>query len=81
MYIGKNIRYLRKKRKIKQADLAEKLGRTRTAISNLENDVHTPTLTIAIELSKIFDIFIDDLQVFYISKQKIIYKNIRHFYR
>ena len=61
MSFGTKISELRKKEKLSQEALAEKLNVTRQTISNWELDETTPDINQAKELSKIFKISIDEL--------------------
>ena len=51
-----NIKELRKNRKLRQEDLAEKLGVTRQTIIAIENDKYDPTLELAMKISEFFGI-------------------------
>jgi len=61
MEIGKNILNLRKNAKLSQEQLAEKMGVTRQTISNWELEESSPDIKQAKELSKIFNISLDEL--------------------
>lgn len=61
MNIGQNILNLRKSAKFSQEQLAEKMGVTRQTISNWELEESSPDLKQAKELSKIFNVSLDDL--------------------
>lgn len=61
MSIAKNIYNLRKKTNLSQESLAEKIGVTRQTISNWESGISTPDLKQSKELSKIFNVTIDEL--------------------
>ena len=61
MNIGQNILNLRKSANLSQEQLAEKMGVTRQTISNWELDESTPDLKQGRELSKIFNVSLDDL--------------------
>ena len=61
MNIGDKIFDLRKKSKLSQEQLAEKLNVTRQTISNWELNETSPDLNQAKELSKIFKVSLDDL--------------------
>ena len=59
--IGKNIKFLRKRLKLSQNDLAEKLSMTRQQIANYEKgDTSIPFASIY-KMSEIFNISLDDL--------------------
>ena len=59
--IGKFIAYNRKKKKLIQAELAEKLGVTDRTISNWENGKNMPDLSLFKPLCDILDITINEL--------------------
>ena len=61
MNIGQNIMNLRKSAKLSQKKIAEKMGVTRQTISNWELDESSPDLKQGKELSKIFNVSLDDL--------------------
>ncbi len=61
MNIGQNILNLRKSAKLSQEQLAEKIGVTRQTISNWELEESSPDLKQAKDLSKIFNVSLDDL--------------------
>ena len=61
MNIGQNILNLRKGANLSQEQLAEKMGVTRQTISNWELDESSPDLKQGRELSKIFNVSLDDL--------------------
>lgn len=61
MEIGEKITELRKNNKLSQEDLAEKLGVTRQTISKWELGQTYPSIKQAKELSKIFNISLDEL--------------------
>ena len=61
MEIGKKIMDLRKKNALSQEDLAEKIGVARQTISKWELGETAPDLKQAKELSKIFNISLDEL--------------------
>ena len=61
MDLGKNILNLRKREKLSQEQLAEKMNVTRQTISKWELNETTPDIKQAKELSKIFKISLDEL--------------------
>lgn len=61
MKLGKKIAMLRKKEKITQEKMADKLGISRQTISNWELDVTKPDIEQIIKIAKMFKISIDDL--------------------
>ena len=56
-----NIKELRKNRKLRQEDLAEKLGVTRQTIIAIENDKYDPTLELAMKISEFFGLSVNDI--------------------
>jgi putative transcriptional regulator len=61
-----NIKELRKNRKLRQEDLAEKLGVTRQTIIAIENDKYDPTLELAMKISEFFGVSVND--IFHLSR-------------
>lgn len=61
-----NIKELRKNRKLRQEDLAEKLGVTRQIIIAIENDKYDPTLELAMKISEFFGVSVND--IFHLSR-------------
>lgn len=61
MSIGEKISKLRKEKKLSQESLANMLNCSRQTISNWELDETSPSLKEAKELSKIFEVSLDDL--------------------
>ena len=61
MTIGKKIVDLRKKAKLSQEALAEKLGITRQTLSNYENDITSPDLLQTKKIGEVLDVSIDEL--------------------
>ncbi len=61
MTVNEKIRALRKERGLSQEDLAEKLSVSRQAVSKWESGETTPEVSKLIELSRIFQISLDDL--------------------
>lgn len=59
--IGKFIREIRKKNNLTQNDLAEKLGVTYQAVSKWENGKNIPDISLLKEISKIFNVDINEL--------------------
>jgi len=60
MVVGKNIVYLRKKNNLTQEELATKISVSRQAVSKWENGEVVPDSLNLIELSKVFDVKVDD---------------------
>ena len=61
MSLGKNIQYLRKMNKLKQDQLAEKMGVSRQTISRWESDEVTPELSKLVEMCSLFSCNMDEL--------------------
>ena len=59
--IGKRIAEYRKKRNLKQDELAEMLEVSAQAVSKWENDLSCPDISLLPELSKIFGVSIDEI--------------------
>ena len=59
--IGKQIQYYRKREKLSQQDLADRLCMSRQAISNWERDLSEPDIDSITKLSNIFHIHVDTL--------------------
>lgn len=61
MFVGKNISYLRKTMNLTQDELAQKIIVSRQTISKWENEEVVPDSLNLIELSKLFNVKVDDL--------------------
>lgn len=61
MYVGINIRYLRKKRGYTQEELASKLGVSQASIANYESGKILPETKNLIELASILKTSVDQL--------------------
>ena len=59
--IGKRISEYRKRKNLKQDELAEMLGVSAQAVSKWENDLSCPDISLLPELSKIFGVSIDEI--------------------
>ena len=59
--VAKNLLYYRKKNKITQKELAEKLGVKHTAISSWENGVNSIDIDTLFQICKIFGITVNDM--------------------
>ena len=57
---GKNLRFYRKLTKMTQLELAAKLGTSRQAISNMENEIRPISKKAAKELAKIFSVSVSN---------------------
>ena len=56
-----NFKELRKDRKLRQEDLAEKLGVTRQTIIAIENDKYDPTLELAMKIAEFFGVSVNEI--------------------
>jgi len=56
-----NIKELRKNRKLRQEDLAEKLGVTWQTIIAIENNKYDPTLELAMKISEFFGVSVNEI--------------------
>jgi len=61
MEIGSKLKKARTKSKLTQEDVADKINTSRQTISNWENENSYPDIISVIELSKLYDISLDDL--------------------
>ncbi len=61
MFLGTNLKLLRKRKGRTQVDVAEKLGLKRPTYNGYENDVAEPNIDILISLSKYFNIAVDTM--------------------
>lgn len=59
--LGNKVSFFRKKNRLSQKDLAEKLNVSRQFISSIENNKKDPSLCMAIKISKILDVTVEDL--------------------
>lgn len=59
--VGKFIKEIRKKNNLTQAELADKYGITYQAVSKWENGINLPDITLIRQMSKDFDISIEDI--------------------
>jgi transcriptional regulator with XRE-family HTH domain len=60
--LGEKLRYLREKRKLTQADLAQKLGLARQGyVSNLETGRKAPSLELVVHIADVFGVTTDYL--------------------
>ena len=55
------IKELRKKKELRQEDLAEKLSVTRQTIIAVENDKYNPTLELAMKMAKLLETTVEEL--------------------
>ena len=69
--LGKRIAENRKKLKLTQEQLAEKLGVTAQAVSKWENDISCPDISILPQLAQIFEISTDELLGYSAPKETV----------
>lgn len=60
-FFGKNIKYLRKIKRISQQELADKLKINRSTISRYEADIMDPTIENVIEVSNVLGVTVADM--------------------
>jgi putative transcriptional regulator len=56
-----NIKYNRKRLNLTQEDVAKKLNVTRQTINAIENNKYNPSLELAIKLSRLLDVAVEEL--------------------
>lgn len=61
MNIGQNIKKLREKKNIKQAELAEKTGVTQAMICQIERGTKNPSLQVGVDIAKVLDCTVEEL--------------------
>ena len=61
MKMKNNIKELRKRKKLRQEDLAEELGVTRQTVIAIENNKYDPTLELAMKISEFFGLSVNDI--------------------
>lgn len=61
MNFGEQIKKLRKDRKLTQQEMADRLGISRQAVSNWENDKNLPDIEMLITMSRVFRLTLDEL--------------------
>ena len=59
-----NIRMYRGKYKMTQEDLSIKLGVSRQTINSIENGKFDPSLTLAIKLTRFFEVSLDEIFIY-----------------
>lgn len=70
MYVAQNIKLLRKKLKLTQEELANKIGKTSVSISDYEKGRSTPPYDTAVQLCEIFGVSLDQLIKTDLEKEK-----------
>lgn len=61
IYLGKNIKVLRKSEGMTQLNLADKLGLRKVTISTYEQERSVPSFDVLIKIAEIFKVSLDDL--------------------
>lgn len=64
MALVTKIKEFREKARLTQADLAEKVGARRETIVHLENGKYNPSLKLAMDIAKVFDVTVEELFTF-----------------
>ena len=59
--LGNNLKDLRARRGLTQAELAERVGVSRKTINTVENGVFTPSATLALKLARSLDVGVEKL--------------------
>lgn len=61
MYLSENLKFLRKRRRLTQLDVADALNTKRSSINNYENGIAMPPLPVVLALSDLFHLSVDTL--------------------
>lgn len=64
MALVTKIKEFREKTGLTQADLAEKVGARRETIVHLENGKYNPSLKLAMDIARVFDVNVEELFTF-----------------
>ena len=64
MELVTKIKEFREKAGLTQADLAEKVGVRRETIVHLENRKYNPSLKLAMDIARVFDVTVEELFTF-----------------
>lgn len=64
MALVTKIKEFREKAGLTQADLAEKVGAQRETIVHLENGKYNPSLKLAMDIARVFDVTVEELFTF-----------------
>ena len=60
-HLGDQIKHLRTARKMTQAEFAERISVTKSAVSAYENDTRLPSYDVLIQISRLFHVSVDYL--------------------
>ena len=60
-HIGRNIKIARKYKRITQEELAEKIGLSRTSITNIEVGKQTPSIQLIMDMAEILETSVSEL--------------------
>ena len=74
----KNIKYLRKQKKLTQIELSEELGVKRTSVINWENGYSYPGMETLFKVKEYFDVSLDDLLLENIGTRKKQSKQVQN---
>lgn len=72
-FLGHNIRILRESHNMSQSELADAIGKTRSAISQFENEANEPSTETIRSIAKALDVSVSEL-----IDRKIIYAETRY---
>lgn len=70
IHLHLNIKILRKSRNLTQIQLSEILGKSHTIIVNYEKAKVTPPLDVLLQLTRLFDVSLDDLVLADLTKEE-----------
>ncbi len=59
LYIGRNLRILREKRKLTQEELGREIALSASAVSNIENKISFPSIDTLIKFAEFFSVDVD----------------------
>jgi len=71
-YISKNLKSLRERKGVTPLQIQSVLGISRSSWSGYENDKHTPPINDLIQLSKFFEVSLDELITEDLKKREIL---------
>lgn len=70
MELVTKIKEFREKAGLTQADLAEKVGVRRETIVHLENGKYNPSLKLAMDIARVFDVTVEELFTFTLKSEQ-----------